>query len=75
MKATKNPSPAEIARIVDGSTEKAAKWLEDKRSGDRWFWPAEMAFHRDVAASLGLERQHYRKGIAAREDGRRNDGT
>ncbi len=68
MKLAKNPSAAEIARIVDGSTEKAAKWLEDKSTGDRWFWPAEAAFHRAVAAFLGLDRPQYKKGIAARDD-------
>ena len=67
MMLVKNPSPIEIAEIVNGSTEKAAKWLEDLRTGDRWFWPAETAFHRDVATTLGLERQHYKKGIAAPE--------
>lgn len=62
MLLAKNPTDARIREIIDRSAEKAAKWLRDKATGDRYFWEAERAFHRDVAEWLGVS--EYTKGLA-----------
>lgn len=58
----KNPTPDEIAEIINSSEHKAAKWIKDTSTGDVWYWPAEVRFHRDAAASVGVE--DYEKGMA-----------
>lgn len=62
MLLAKNPTDAKIREITERSTEKAAKWLRDTATGDRYFWEAEHAFHRDVAGWLGIK--EYTKGLA-----------
>lgn len=61
-----NPSEEEIKRIIASSEQRAAKWIKDKATGERWFWPAEAAQHKSIAASVGIE--DYEKGIAVTEE-------
>ena len=60
-----NPTPQQLADLVNASSEKAAKWLKVTATGEMYAWRAEQHFHRDVAAWLGIEREEYKKGLAA----------
>lgn len=66
MMLAKNPTDARIREISERSAEKAAKWIEDPATGDRYFWEAEQAFHAAVAEALEIA-PPYRKGLAVIE--------
>lgn len=61
-----NPSQEAIKRIIESSEQRAAKWIKNKATGELWFWPAEAAQHKSVAALVGIE--DYEKGIAVTEE-------
>lgn len=52
--ATKNPSPDQVAKIVDASRHKAARRIVDPANGDAWYWPAEAGTHAEGAAALNI---------------------
>lgn len=58
----KNPTPTDIARIINSSEHTAAKWLKDSVTGDSFYWPAEKYQHAHVAATFKVE--DYTKGLA-----------
>ncbi len=60
-----NPSEDKIQELIELSKDKAAKWIEDKDSGDKWFWPSDKSFHKDVAKLLHIE--NYDKGLAVKD--------
>jgi hypothetical protein len=64
-----NPTPQQLADLVNASIEKAAKWLKVTATGEVYGWRAEQHFHRDVAAWLGIERAEHKKELAAPDVG------
>lgn len=62
MYIKRNPSPDEIQQLIANSSEKAARWLCDEDTGDIWYWASDVAFHRDVANVLRIDK--YTKGLA-----------
>jgi hypothetical protein len=52
VKALKNPTEAQIRALVDESKYKAARRIQDPRSGDFYYWPAEQGTHRQGADYL-----------------------
>jgi len=52
FEARKNLSDAEVAELVTQSKHKAVRRITDPRTGDHWYWPAEMATHREGADRL-----------------------
>lgn len=66
MRPAKNPSPDELVALLNLSEHKAAKWIEDLATGDKYYWPADGSFHYQIAAAAGVEK--YDKGIATLGD-------
>ena len=62
MQPAKNPSQEEMAAIIARSKHDAAKWLKDAATSDVYYWPADEAFHQQVADMLGISK--FDKGIA-----------
>lgn len=52
--AALNPSPEEIARIIQASAHKAARRIVDPLTGNAWYWPAEQGTHAEGASALGV---------------------
>jgi len=50
----KNLAPDEIAEMVKASGNEAVRRIHDPRTGDYWYWPAEMATHAEGAEYLGI---------------------
>lgn len=65
MNPKRNPTPAEIAAIINSSEHKAAKWIKDAATGDMYYFPPEQSTHADMAASLGVAK--YEKGLVVLE--------
>lgn len=53
-KAIKNPEPGAVRALILGSQHKAARRVTDEKTGDVWFWPAELGTHREGADALNL---------------------
>lgn len=62
MKLSKNPSNETIRELIEASPCKAAKWIKEIPTGDRYYWPADQALHARVADILHIE--EYEKGLA-----------
>lgn len=60
-----DPSEQEISILIDFSQQRAAKWTENPHDHSKWFWPAEQAFHAEVASLLKIP--EYEKGLAVVE--------
>ena len=58
----RNPSNAKIKELITRSSEGAARWIEEKESGDVFYWPSDTAFHTQIAKILHIA--DYEKGIA-----------
>jgi hypothetical protein len=52
--ARKNLTPAEIVALIAESKHKAVRRIEDPRTGDFWYWRAELATHAEGAVKLGV---------------------
>lgn len=50
----KNPSPRDVAEIIQASRQKAARRLVDSRNGDVWVWDPDIATHAEMALKLGI---------------------
>ncbi|MBT3206680.1 MAG: hypothetical protein HOM14_15925 [Gammaproteobacteria bacterium] len=62
MLIVKNPSDEKLQEIINISKDKAAKWIEDPETKDKYFWPFDQAFHVQVAKKLHIPK--FEKGIA-----------
>ena len=62
MLIVKNPSNEQLQEVLDHSKNKAAKWIEEPETKDKYFWPSDQAFHADVAKKLNIP--VFEKGIA-----------
>ncbi|MEW8509002.1 MAG: hypothetical protein AB2598_20140 [Candidatus Thiodiazotropha sp.] len=62
MIITRNPSNTKIRELITLSSEGAARWIEDKETGDIFYWPSDSAYHNQVAEILHIS--EYDKGIA-----------
>jgi hypothetical protein len=58
----RNPSNAKIKELITLSSEGAARWIEEKETGDVFYWPSDIAIHRQIAEILHIA--DYEKGIA-----------
>ena len=58
----RNPSAEQIQGLIEASHNETAKWIEDKATGEKWFWPADQAFHAHIAGLLHIT--EYNKGLA-----------
>ncbi|MCU7918340.1 MAG: hypothetical protein KZQ95_08260 [Candidatus Thiodiazotropha sp. (ex Epidulcina cf. delphinae)] len=67
MLITQNPSNATIKELIFLSSEGAAKWIEDKETGDIFYWPSDAAHHKQIAEILHIS--EYDKGIAIKDKG------
>jgi hypothetical protein len=54
FEARKNLTDDEIAAMIRASKVKAVRRITDPRTGDNWYWPAEMATHREGADQLAV---------------------
>jgi hypothetical protein len=61
----RNPSNAKIKELITLSSEGAARWIEEKDTGDVFYWPSDIAFHRQIAEILHIA--DYEKGIAIKD--------
>lgn len=53
-KAVKNPDRDTLKKLITTSKYKAARRIVDEKTGDVWYWPAELGTHREGADALGL---------------------
>lgn len=53
--ARRNISSLEIRDMITASKVKAVRMVVDEISGDRWYWPAELATHKAGAHYLGIK--------------------
>ncbi|PVV23629.1 MAG: hypothetical protein B6D78_02785 [gamma proteobacterium symbiont of Ctena orbiculata] len=58
----RNPSNAKIKELITRSSEGAARWIEEKETGDVFYWPSDTAYHKQIAEILHIA--EYKKGIA-----------
>jgi hypothetical protein len=54
FEAQKNLKPDEIIALIDRSKHKAVRRITDPRSGDIWYWKAELATHAEGAEALNV---------------------
>ena len=54
FEAQKNLKPGEIIALIGRSKHKAVRRIADPRSGDIWYWKAELATHAEGAEKLGV---------------------
>lgn len=57
-----NLSPSEIAAMIKASRVGAVRRIHDPKTGDYWYWPAEMALHGWGAKLLGVDYDTYGGG-------------
>jgi hypothetical protein len=62
MMIYRNPSNAKIRELITLSSEGAAMWIEEKETGDLFYWPSDSGYHQDIAKILNITA--YEKGIA-----------
>ncbi|MCU7931722.1 MAG: hypothetical protein KZQ90_13050 [Candidatus Thiodiazotropha sp. (ex Codakia rugifera)] len=67
MLITQNPSNATIKELIFLSSEDSAKWIEDKATGDIFYWPSDIAYHEQIAEILHIT--EYNRGIAIKDRG------
>lgn len=53
--ARRNIGQDEILAMIAGSSVKAVRMVVDENTGDRWYWPAELATHKAGAHYLGVK--------------------
>jgi hypothetical protein len=58
----RNPSNAKIKELITLSSEGAARWIEEKVTGDVFYWPSDLGYHTQIAKILKIS--EYDKGIA-----------
>jgi hypothetical protein len=54
FEAQKNLKPHEIIALIEQSKHKAVRRITDTRTGDFWYWKAELATHAEGAEKLGV---------------------
>jgi hypothetical protein len=53
-KAVRNPDSDTLKALIATSKHRAARRIVDERTGDAWYWPAELGTHREGADALQL---------------------
>jgi hypothetical protein len=61
----RNPSNAKIKELITLSSEGAASWIEEKETGDLFYWPSDSGYHKQIAQILKISA--YEKGIAIKD--------
>jgi hypothetical protein len=62
MMIYRNPSNAKIRELITLSSGGAASWIEEKETGDLFYWSSDSGYHKQIAKILNITA--YEKGIA-----------